>query len=230
MQIKLELELESGVGGGAKVRANGYGVFAEEELSDAANAIQELRLAAERKSERMDTAYSPRFREEELPATANEHCRAQASLSDAANEQSAVINLLLLIHMERLARQGAFLRRPFPPTHSRQTSLPTSLHHPQCEEDQSRMQPCSLAWEKNQHAKQQTKKQWQTRPRQAMQPKDGGANDVPQHGQTILPQPRVRFPQDEAATRRRPLQAVPSRNLRYHGIRSFRFPQHLFQF
>ena len=71
MQIKLELELESGVGGGAKVRANGYGVFAEEELSDAANAIQELRLAAERKSERMDTAYSPRFREEELPDAAN---------------------------------------------------------------------------------------------------------------------------------------------------------------
>jgi hypothetical protein len=36
-------------------------------------------------SERADTAYSPRFRQEELPATANEHCRAQASLSDAAN-------------------------------------------------------------------------------------------------------------------------------------------------
>ena len=76
-------------------------------------------LAVERKSERADTAYSPRFREEELPATANEHCRAQASLSDAANEQSAVINLLLLIRRERLARQGAFLRRPFPQTHSR---------------------------------------------------------------------------------------------------------------
>ena len=28
-------------------------------------------LAVERKSERADTAYSPRFREEELPATAN---------------------------------------------------------------------------------------------------------------------------------------------------------------
>ena len=42
-------------------------------------------LAVERKSERADTAYSPRFREEELPATANEHCRAQASPSDAAN-------------------------------------------------------------------------------------------------------------------------------------------------
>ena len=44
-----------------------------------------MELAVERKSERADTAYSPRFREEELPATANEHCRAQASPSDAAN-------------------------------------------------------------------------------------------------------------------------------------------------
>ena len=31
-----------------------------------------MKLAVERKSERADTAYSPRFREEELPATANE--------------------------------------------------------------------------------------------------------------------------------------------------------------
>ena len=30
-----------------------------------------MELAVERKSERVDTAYSPRFREEELPATAN---------------------------------------------------------------------------------------------------------------------------------------------------------------
>ena len=30
-----------------------------------------MELAVERKSERADTAYSPRFREEELPATDN---------------------------------------------------------------------------------------------------------------------------------------------------------------
>jgi len=42
-------------------------------------------LAVERKSERADTAYSPRFREEELPDADNEHCRAQASPSDDAN-------------------------------------------------------------------------------------------------------------------------------------------------
>ena len=45
-------------------------------------------MAVERKSERMDTAYSPRFREEELPDADNEHCRAQASPSDAANKRA----------------------------------------------------------------------------------------------------------------------------------------------
>ena len=85
----------------------------------------------------------------------------------AANEQSAIIDLLLPIRMERLARRGAFRRRPSPLTQWRQRSLTMSLHHPQCEEDQSRMQPYSLVWEKDQHAKQQTKRQWQTRPQQA---------------------------------------------------------------
>ena len=127
-------------------RSQESGVRGQESVVGVQSWSWRAKLAVERKSERADTAYSPRFREEELPATANEHCRAQASLSDAANEQSAVINLLLLIRRERPARQGAFLRRPFPPTHSRQMSLPTSLHHPQCEEDQSHMQPYSLAW------------------------------------------------------------------------------------
>ena len=36
-------------------------------------------LAVERKSERADTAYSPRFREEELPAIANEQAAAITS-------------------------------------------------------------------------------------------------------------------------------------------------------
>ena len=39
----------------------------------------EAKLAVERKSERMDTAYSPRLHEEELSAIANERSRAQAS-------------------------------------------------------------------------------------------------------------------------------------------------------
>ena len=46
------------------------------------------KLAVERKSERADTAYSPRFREEELPDAANEHCRAQASPSTDANDSN----------------------------------------------------------------------------------------------------------------------------------------------
>ena len=44
-----------------------------------------MELAVERKSERVDTAYSPRFREEELPATANDRCRAKASLPATAS-------------------------------------------------------------------------------------------------------------------------------------------------
>jgi len=43
----------------------------EEEPSATANEIQDLLLAAERRSERADTAYSPRFREEEPSAVAN---------------------------------------------------------------------------------------------------------------------------------------------------------------
>ena len=52
-------------------------------------------LAVERKSERADTAYSPRFREEELPDADNEHCRAQASPSAADNERAAVTSFRL---------------------------------------------------------------------------------------------------------------------------------------
>ncbi len=79
-----ELELESG---GLGVRGQESGVRSQElEFRVGVGEWSwRAQLAVERKSERADTAYSPRFREEELPATANEHCRAQASLSDAAN-------------------------------------------------------------------------------------------------------------------------------------------------
>ena len=193
------VELESAVGGGAEVRASGYGVFAEVPRGGASG-----------------------HRQRALSGAGLAFGRRQLAIG--------IIDLLLLIRRGRLAKQGAFLRRQFPLTHSRPKSLPTSPHHLQCEEDQSHRQPCPPALAPNQHAKQQTKKQSQSRPQQAMQPKDGGANDVPQHGQTIPPRPRARFPQDEAATGKRPLQDALSRNLRYHGIRSFRSPQHLFQF
>ena len=42
----------------------------EVEPSDTADDIQDLRLAVERRSERADTAYPPRFREEKPSATA----------------------------------------------------------------------------------------------------------------------------------------------------------------
>ena len=77
----LELELESG----------GLGVRSQE--SGVRGWI--AALAAERKSERMDTAYSPRLHEEELSATANWQ----------------FINLLSPIRMGRPARQGTFRRR-----------------------------------------------------------------------------------------------------------------------
>ena len=51
-----------------------------------------MELAVERKSERADTAYSPRFREEELPATANDRCRAKASLPATANLLQQIAN------------------------------------------------------------------------------------------------------------------------------------------
>ena len=55
-----------------------------------------MELAVERKSERADTAYSPRFREEELPATANEQVgragRAKASLPATANLLQQIAN------------------------------------------------------------------------------------------------------------------------------------------
>ena len=49
-------------------------------------------LAVERKSERADTAYSPRFREEELPATANEQVGRRPRFRE--EEPSATANLL----------------------------------------------------------------------------------------------------------------------------------------
>ena len=41
------------------------------------------KLAVERKSERADTAYSPRFREEELPDAANERADKHSNLFNA---------------------------------------------------------------------------------------------------------------------------------------------------
>ena len=81
------MELESAVGGEQeKQEVSGVGVQ---------SWSWRAKLAVERKSERADTAYSPRLREEEL--------------SDAANWQ--FINLLSPIRMGRPARQGTFRRR-----------------------------------------------------------------------------------------------------------------------
>ena len=44
----------------------------EEEPSDTADDIQDLRLAVERRFERADTAYPPRFREEKPSDTADD--------------------------------------------------------------------------------------------------------------------------------------------------------------
>ena len=52
----------------------------------------ELELAVERRSERMDTAYSPRVHEEEPSAAANDRCRAKASLPAAANLLQQIAN------------------------------------------------------------------------------------------------------------------------------------------
>ena len=71
MSWSSELELESG---GLGVRGQEFELeFRVGEWSCRAQ------LAVERKSERADTAYSPRFREEELPAIANEQAAAITS-------------------------------------------------------------------------------------------------------------------------------------------------------
>ena len=79
MSWSSELELESG-GSGVRGQESVVGVgvksWSEElELESGGLGVRSwswrAQLAVERKSERADTAYSPRFREEELPATAS---------------------------------------------------------------------------------------------------------------------------------------------------------------
>ena len=87
----------------------------------------------ERKSERADTAYSPRFREEELPDADNERADKHSNLFNAETQSRRVrreswslelelesgvisLDLLLLIRRGRLARREAFRRQPSPLT------------------------------------------------------------------------------------------------------------------
>ena len=81
------MELESG---GLGVRGQESGARGQGSGVGVKSWSWRAKLSEERKSERADTAYSPRFREEELPATANERADKHSNLFNAETQSRRV--------------------------------------------------------------------------------------------------------------------------------------------